>query len=328
MALFISGCDGGIDSRRPRSEGELARTVGSEVIVSRTACPAASKAMLSLVPAHEPLRFRGMEPIHVVGIGASQLVMFDPDSARLVFVDAEDQTGSVPAPGGGVRNLLADGDRVFLLSESTLFRIAPGSEWLTPVASIDHLSSRIVSAGLREDQLWLVDSPRSRETTLRLLSLTDGRAEHRRSVPLPGPAHVTPAANLVLATLVNPPFSVIAFDDALRELHRINPPIGDSIGEDLRGRNSVFSLGLLSLDCGYVLQMLTDLRSDDRWLVLYSVGSDGLNYVRQSLVDLPIGFVHSVPSSRTLIGMIDSGSGREIVRFQWHWQTPNNEDES
>lgn len=78
------------------------------------------------------------------------------------------------------------------------------------------------------------------------------------------------------------------------------------------------SLSTLRLDGGF-LQNLVDLRSDARVLILY----DAQGKVRRhTTMDVPMGFVASVPGEHLLLAIRRVG-GVELVGYNWRWSEQN-----
>ena len=74
------------------------------------------------------------------------------------------------------------------------------------------------------------------------------------------------------------------------------------------------ALPIVALDRGY-LQTFADLRSDRRLIVRYDQAG---RPIRTRTIDLPIGFVTSLPAARLLIGARRI-TGVEIVGYVWRW---------
>lgn len=122
-----------------------------------------------------------------------------------------------------------------------------------------------------------------------------------------------------LIALVNAPFSVALFDRSGRRLSTVTPKLPGGIVEGARFR----SIGAMPLDCGTVLQVLTDLTSTDRVLFLYQLDDVGLQQIRSEVIAKPIGVITSNPSVRTLLGVSEEKGFPEILILEWSWTAPD-----
>lgn len=82
------------------------------------------------------------------------------------------------------------------------------------------------------------------------------------------------------------------------------------------------SLGVWPLDCGTVVQVVADLVSRQRRLVVRRLESGGrIVTVQDWIVGQPLGIVASRPKERKLIALMDRGDAWELQHIEWSWST-------
>jgi hypothetical protein len=228
----------------------------------------------------------------------------------------------------GLSNLAVAEGQLFAVSDSTIYRLG-ADQALEEVATVRDVAGRIASFATIQDRLLLTTV---RDSTAEILFVSPAAPGVPNGTPvvrarLPGPARVYALPDdFAMVSLVSEPFSMLFFDATGEEVHRITPPIwrhvSPAVGRTERSAyasSSVVSLPVLPLDCQHALQMLVDLKSDQRWFILYRIDEQGMHVVRVRLIEQPIGFVQSIPTDRVLVGVRDLAAGREIVRFHWSW---------
>jgi len=126
-------------------------------------------------------------------------------------------------------------------------------------------------------------------------------------------AHLTARTSGIVATVVDAPFSAVARTSTGSSL-TLSPPDPGAFGTG--GDARWHSMGVLELRPGW-LQILYDLRTDQRILVTY--GRDG-DVIRAIRIPVAIGLFTNGSRPRTVIGMRDVGSGeKEIIVYAWRW---------
>jgi hypothetical protein len=91
------------------------------------------------------------------------------------------------------------------------------------------------------------------------------------------------------------------------------------VGDSIEAQKYVLvATRTLPLDRGF-LQVLSDPYSLRRVLILYDLGG---NTLRVSLLNAPVGFVHSIPDERILIAYRHLDRP-EIVAYRWRWVSYN-----
>jgi hypothetical protein len=125
--------------------------------------------------------------------------------------------------------------------------------------------------------------------------------------------HLSPEGDRVLVTLIRSPFSIFRLGRG-GEVDRVVPQVQRAL---MPSRDSIplwISLPAVALDRG-IVRTLSDLRSDTRVFTLYDpTGRD----IRQSEIDVPLGFVMSVPDSR-LLAAVRKTMAVEVVGYRWRW---------
>jgi len=124
---------------------------------------------------------------------------------------------------------------------------------------------------------------------------------------------LTPHPRGVAVTLLWRPFSTVVVDSSGTHLAHLDPT-ALLRREGVDPKRHLASLGASYFGEGY-LQTVTDLGSDDRWLLLF--GRDGAP-VRIRHVDAPIGIVSYSLQSGTFFAVRRS-RGSVIVEYGWRW---------
>ncbi len=189
-----------------------------------------------------------------------------------------------------------------------------------PILSVDPSEGRIASLAEDEDRMWIA-MWNNRVTVLRV---HDKRApfEPKRR-PLREWRGTGVRLHLVnhgsvVASRMRPPYTIDLIDSLGRDSWEAEPffnPDADSLSPALPGH--VMSVAVVPLDCGRFLQVLSDLRSDNRWLLVYS--GAGPHPARSRNVVLPIGYVQAIPEERLLVGFDDSPERGRVVLQRWSW---------
>jgi hypothetical protein len=81
---------------------------------------------------------------------------------------------------------------------------------------------------------------------------------------------------------------------------------------------ALVSLSAIPLGCNRYLQILVNLRNDERLFVVYAGASPVLIKRREVLA--PIGLVQAVPGSQSLLGYDDTPQRRGVVVYGWKWR--------
>jgi hypothetical protein len=318
LAALLAGCT---EAPGPPAKREVVHAFRD--LAASPSCPAPD-AELVLDPHSRVALDADAALPSLAALNPDTILAIDPESHRLVSFEAGRRRALEVAPREELALLAGGGGHLLAASDAAVYRLDPRRPGLDRVASLRRIDGRIAGVAYDGETLWVSTA---RDTAASLLFIRSGENSAAGRVTgrvrLPGPAHLqSPARGLVVASLVNPPHSLFFFDAAGREVHRAAPPALRAPGADTT-RNSVFTLATLPLDCGAVLQVLADLRSQRRWFALYRLGPGGARLARLREVDQPLGFVQSLPGRKLLVGSRDQGGRREIVLFRWYWKTPS-----
>ena len=117
---------------------------------------------------------------------------------------------------------------------------------------------------------------------------------------------------------MNPPYGIELMDTAGRVLSRGRPDL-DGVPPAANGVGAPLfrTLAVMPLDCGQILQMLTDLRSDTRLVVVFDHDAGEFRPIRTMRIEKPIGFVASDTGLKQILAASDEGSLRRVALLQW-----------
>lgn len=279
-------------------------------------CPANGSGELVLRPAGR-IALRSDRAVRALAsVDSGSIWVLQADSPGLaIYGPAPAAPRSVPNPEH-LRTLGAGGRELLGANDTAVFALAPAGGRPEPVLSLHPGVEVITSFASGGGLLWVNTSTRrsSHLSVFRRAAGRTGAPDPIARVALGGPAVLQANGNGAFAALVNYPFSVLALDAAGRTTARATPP---GMGE--ADRSGSATAALLPLDCGRMLQIVSDLRSERRRFVLYQAGSHGLVPLRSRMVDAAIGFTGSLPQQRLLVGLHDVPGAREIVLFGWSW---------
>jgi hypothetical protein len=219
--------------------------------------------------------------------------------------------------------VIAAGKEDFIAAgEEHIFRIGIRGSKPKQIASLPNGAGRVTSIADDGRTLWITTA---KDTIAELISLplyqqqetTRGAAAR---VHLAGSARVVSIdPGLAMVSLINPPHSIFLFDAAGSALTSATLPVQLAAEPTAPGRHSIVTIAAVPLDCGRVLQILSDLRSDRRWLALYHVNPRTIEFIRIRSINMPIGIVQSLPEERLLVGVENQFGRSEIVLFSWSW---------
>lgn len=185
------------------------------------------------------------------------------------------------------------------------------------VFSIDDTLSVVAAARADNGWVFLAENPLGNRRLFRQSGTSYQQLAGPADTALEA-ATLTARGNVVVITTVSRPFTSVLLDLETGEQLTLSPGLLESqTGHDSGTAAAVepsttflFSLPAVIGDFG-VLQTITDLRSDRRWLVLYDV-SGRLLRTKELLV--PLGFSSSFGSCLYAFRRID---GLEVVRYRW-----------
>lgn len=285
------------------------------------ACPVSDSSLLEL---QEIARYRRARvPLSVTAVRAESLLVLEPGASELQFVPAG---GVVELPGPPFpRLILASHSRLFAAGDSVLWLLDSTNSRFSAAVTVP--GGRIVSVAVGRPYVWIaVDRDAGAEIRSYAQGRDSLRLRQRIDVPTIVSLHQL-GDGTVLASETRSPFSVLVFDQDLRTISRIESAAVAGFPQEFLGaggRPSIYALGVFHLGCGRALQVLADLKSDRRWLVLHSLAR--ARPIRSSLVEgAPFGITQALPAARQLVGFREAPGQREIVVYRWRWVEPRRE---
>jgi hypothetical protein len=256
-------------------------------------------------------------PSAVVAAGRDTVVVLDPALGALVAYDAARNRSFRQIPAGALRPFPSSDGVLLAADDSAVFRMGAPS-WIPQQVSVIRGSRAPIMAVAQDgDHLWVATGTTG-AGELWSMEAAGGNATFRGTIS--GATRLQPlGGGLLVSSLVNSPYTVRVLDSALREVTRLEPPRLRAPADDGARVSGVFSMGVLPLDCERLLHVLTDMRSNRRWFILYRIDATGLHVVRTRAIDEPIGIVQSIPAEHRLVAFRDGGNQREIVLYGWSW---------
>lgn len=123
----------------------------------------------------------------------------------------------------------------------------------------------------------------------------------------------------IIATQLVPPFTSMVYDSTGRLAATLTPPATTVHEDSAPGALAPLWVGLpvQSVGAGF-LQVLSDLRSDSRRLILFD--RDG-RYLRDAHLTAPFGVLCVMPHSARLLASRYTGT-QEVAEYSWQWLAP------
>ena len=253
----------------------------------------------------------------IAGRNPEVLLVADGVSAGVEVRGNDSLPRWIPLPEP-VNVVAAVGAGFLAASDTMVYRIDPRTLASASLGRVPMRTGRIVSVAADARTIWVATSTGGRGALY--ASALAGRKSWRR-IDLPSSVRLQVLGpGLVASAMMPSPHQVTIFDASLRETARATPPA--RVGWRRAARDAVVTQGLLVLDCGRVLQVTADLRSEQRYFHLYDTGA-GLRIVRSRALRQPVGFAAAFPGERLMLGIVDRADGREAVLFRWSWETSN-----
>ncbi|MEK9502008.1 hypothetical protein [Gaopeijia maritima] len=152
------------------------------------------------------------------------------------------------------------------------------------------------------------------DSDLVLIDLSRGKVVGETAVPF-GTIQALSEGHFVVAQF-EPPYSVTVVD-TLGHGTSVTPEIPS---EHLDSAGHWRTASVLPLDCGGLLQIIADLRSDRRISILYRAVGTTIAFVRARPQLFPGSFVASEASERSLLAALDQGGERALSHYTWSWE--------
>ncbi|MEQ9569258.1 MAG: hypothetical protein RLN75_03630 [Longimicrobiales bacterium] len=196
---------------------------------------------------------------------------------------------------------------------TTNIRQLIGDEW--SILPLKPEPSDVRDLAVGDDEIWLVDARGDDFFLVRYVSDQGATPTWVRveATPLPGEALLLRSSAGVFVVLTHFPYTILRVgSDSIRSSRVDWSSLGIEDGSD----NSVFATALLSVGCHAKLVLLTDLRSDKRWLALFDARD--LRFLRADTLVSPFGLAHGMDDGRSLLGYVDDNPGG-VVLFEASW---------
>lgn len=237
--------------------------------------------------------------------GSAGVSVHTPGSTEPHWVAAPEPLAVLTLAGG---ELLAAG-------LTTVYRIDPAAEQAERLVEVPVRVGRIVSLAADARTLWVGTGGVSTGSGAVYATPRAAPGEWRH-LEMEAPVRLEAAPDgRAAAALTRAPHRVVFLDAALTTTGSAQPPPARARGgqEDAR-----FTQALIGLDCGRLLHVISDLRSDRREMNVYQA-TPRLRLVRARTIEQPLGFVHAL-DGQSLVAVRESGGRREVVLFGWSWQ--------
>lgn len=208
-------------------------------------------------------------------------------------------------------------EEVLAAGAGTIYRVRPDLKTVEALTDVPLRTGSIISLAGDESALWVSTGSSSSSSAELLGSSWDSPHLWARR-RLAGPVRLEALGNgRVAAATIAAPHRLSIFDTALRLREALTPPARRRML--VRAPAAAFTQALVLLDCGRLLHVVADLRSDRRLLHLYSL--EGRAALRRSrTVEAPFGFAHSLPQRQELLGVWHGPGWWEAVWMQWSWK--------
>jgi hypothetical protein len=207
---------------------------------------------------------------------------------------------------------------VLAVSTTAVYQFDPPSGTLTALGEA-HGQEEIRAVAVNSTSMWLLTSQGARDRLSRYQwSNHQGLSAPEWTIEVDQLSGIVPIGmGAVLVSRKREPHSVLAID-SMGSLHSIGKPTKKLTARSLReGANGQFSLSALPISCRHAVQVITDLHSNRRTLILYDMSRRRL--LRAIHVDTPMGITAVDASSDLVLGAIASGGKAEIVVYRWNW---------
>src|SRR5690606_12124433 len=147
--------------------------------------------------------------------------------------------------------------------------------------------------------LWGAGAGQDRSALARIqtssLQKRDALPQAARFVDLDGPGIIARLAPGIHAVAdIEQPYTVRLFDRTLAPMAQITPAGWWPIVREPDAATRIVTMAMLPVSCGGLLQVLTDLRSSRRWLVLYRVDAEEFQQLRVRELNGPFGLVQTL----------------------------------
>ncbi len=224
---------------------------------------------------------------------------------------AEPRWISAPEP---LAVLALAGDEIVAAGLTTLYLIDPAAARAERLMEVPVRAGHIVSVAADAQTVWVGTGSREMSGGA-VYAASRARPDAWRHTTMEAPVRLEPAGSgQAAAALTRAPHRVVLLDSALQAAPTARSPPGRRRGED----ETWFTQALVALDCGRLLHVVADLRSDRRELNVYQTHPE-VRLIRTRTIEQPLGFVH-VTADGSLVAVTEAEGRREVVLFGWSWQ--------
>jgi hypothetical protein len=290
------------------------RSEAATASASRDACGGA-QATLALTPRSTFTLPDGAVPAGLALLSDGTLVVAERGSAGV----------SLYARGGGAPRWIPAPEPIAVLARargellaaglSTVYRVDPASGQAQALMEVPVRAGRIVSLAADERTVWVGTGGLATGNGA-VYAAPRARPGAWRQRPMDAPVRLEAAGGgRVAAALTRTPHRVVLLDSALAATGFTQPP---APRRARRGEDARFTQALITLDCGRLLHVISDLRSDRRELNIYQT-TPAPRLVRARTLQQPLGFVHAA-DGHSLVAVTEAGGRRDVVLFNWSWQ--------
>lgn len=284
---------------------------------STPGCDAAASGSLALAPSAILRRQSTQIPAGLVALSTGAVFAIDGKTAG---VDAYAASGAEPrllrAPEP-LKVLTRAGTHVLAAGAHSIYRVDPERKTVEWVRDVPLRTGEIVSLASDRRTVWVAAVSQSSSSSELFATRLDSVGAWLRR-PLDRAVRLESLSQgRVAAAAVAAPHTLSVFDSAL-DVHGSATP--GSTRRLLRGNSdAALTQALTLLDCGWLLHVVADMRSDRRQFHLYSV-SGKVALVRSRAIELRMGIAHSLPQERRLVAVSDGPGWWEASWLDWTWE--------
>lgn len=273
---------------------------------------------------HQRWRLNGPLPVAVAALDESRIYALDSPSGRVLQLRRDGSVVPAGHPSDTGFVLIAPGrGRLLAVRDTTIHAYDDRAAGFRPTVFVNRRWGRPAALLDGSRGMWLVQW-QGREASLRLIrSSRSGSDPGSDSSPVlvwrDGAARLHPYnGDAVLTAGIPNPYE-LALVTADGEITWTARPAAedDLVTPSEYERASLVSVAAVPLDCGRLLHVLADLRTELRRLIVYE--GEPPSPVRHRDIQTAIGLVQSVAGSRLVLG-VDATEGRaDVVLFRWRW---------
>ena len=291
--------------------------------VSRDACERGKSDSLLILTERARLRLPSSYSVTGGAAGPSATVLLLDNRSDHLLLVRRNAFRAIPLPAGAsvTGAAFVDGDSIVELVDArhrSVLRFNLSRERVLGEQFFDTDLAAVESAAFVAGTWFL--GGRTVRSEFRLVEVAADGTTHVVGVPLwNGPtalptAYVAGHNSDLIVTGLSSPFKAILLDPA-GDLKRTITPADCLTSQDRLTVRDWISLPVLPVEPGY-LQVLSDLKSDERMLVVYDESG---NPIRTTRINVPLGLFAVSQTQHLLYGLIAVGS-EELIVYDWRWR--------